>query len=165
MSDSYPRRDQARGLWKINDITKNIKEDGTYPQLSLGDRMLIAGGNSGGAINVIQFVDISTTGDSVDFGDLTLSVQELAAASSSTRFISGGGATPSLTNTINYVNPHTTGNASDFGDLTTSRQQVTAAGNSTIGVFSGGRTPSATNIIDFVTYTTLGNSTDCIVVE
>ena len=45
MSESYPRRNQASGLWKINDITKNIKEDGTYPQLSLGDRMLVAGGN------------------------------------------------------------------------------------------------------------------------
>ena len=28
MSESYPRRDQARGIWKINDITKNIKGDG-----------------------------------------------------------------------------------------------------------------------------------------
>ena len=27
MSDSYPRRDQARGIWKINNITKNIKEN------------------------------------------------------------------------------------------------------------------------------------------
>ena len=117
MSDSYPRRDQARGLWKINDIIKNIKEDGTYPQLSLGDRMLVVGGNVSGATNVIQSLEVSTTGNSVDFGDLAISVQELAAASSATRFISGGGATPSLTNTINYVNPHTTGNASDFGDL------------------------------------------------
>ena len=160
MSDSYPRRDQARGLWKINDITKNIKEDGTYPQLSLGDRMLVVGGSVGGATNVMQSLEVSTTGNSVDFGDLAISVQELAAASNATRFISGGGATPSLTNTINYVNPHTTGNASDFGDLTTARQQVNAGGNSTIGVFSGGRTPSATNLIDFVTYATLGNATD-----
>ena len=31
MGESYPRPDQARGLWKINDITKNIIEEGTYP--------------------------------------------------------------------------------------------------------------------------------------
>ena len=35
MGESYPRRDQARGLWKINDITKNIKEEGTYPLVQL----------------------------------------------------------------------------------------------------------------------------------
>jgi hypothetical protein len=31
MANSYPRRDQARGIWKINQITKNIKDQGTYP--------------------------------------------------------------------------------------------------------------------------------------
>ena len=62
MAESYPRRNQARGLWKINDITKNIKEKGTYPQLNLGDRMLVVGGNSGSAINTMQFFDISTAG-------------------------------------------------------------------------------------------------------
>ena len=32
MAESYPRRNQARGLWKINDINKNIKELGTFPK-------------------------------------------------------------------------------------------------------------------------------------
>ncbi len=44
MSESYPRRDQARGIWKINDITKNIKEDGTYPQLGGGTIGIFTGG-------------------------------------------------------------------------------------------------------------------------
>ena len=44
MANSYPRRDQARGIWKINDITKNIKEDGTYP--SGATRGVISGGNT-----------------------------------------------------------------------------------------------------------------------
>ena len=151
MSDSYPRRNQATGLWKINDITKNIKEDGTYPQLNLGDRMLMAGGNVSSAVNTIEFFEISTAGNATDFGDLPTATQELAAASSATRFISGGGTTGSLVNTINYVNPHSVGNAADFGDLTNSRQQTAGAGNSTIGVFASGRTPSASNVIDFVT--------------
>ena len=42
MANSYPRRDQARGLWKINDITKNIKDEGTYPNGST--RALFHGG-------------------------------------------------------------------------------------------------------------------------
>ena len=34
-------------------------------------RALFAGGNSPSVDNVIQFVEIATTGDAVDFGDLT----------------------------------------------------------------------------------------------
>ena len=45
MSESYPRRDQARGIWKINSITKNIKEVGTYPQLGGGTIGIFTGGN------------------------------------------------------------------------------------------------------------------------
>ena len=40
MSESYPRRDQARGIWKIGDITKNIKDVGTYPGSIGGDRAI-----------------------------------------------------------------------------------------------------------------------------
>ena len=31
MGESYPRRNQARGLWNIKTITNNIIEEGTYP--------------------------------------------------------------------------------------------------------------------------------------
>ncbi len=31
MATSYPRRDSASGIWKISDITSNIKTEGTFP--------------------------------------------------------------------------------------------------------------------------------------
>ena len=43
MAESYPRRNQARGLWKINDITKNIKDEGTYPQAYSNKGFLVEG--------------------------------------------------------------------------------------------------------------------------
>ena len=70
MSESYPRRNQASGIWKINDITKNIKEDGTYPQLNLGDRMLVSGGSNPSITNTIESIEISTAGNAANFGDL-----------------------------------------------------------------------------------------------
>ena len=53
MANSYPRRDQARGIWKINDITKNIKELGTFPKGST--RGLTGGGETPTNQNVIEW--------------------------------------------------------------------------------------------------------------
>ena len=51
---------------------------------------------SGNMTNVIQFVTISTRGDSQDFGDLTQgNVRFPAGLSSNTRGVSGGGRQPS----------------------------------------------------------------------
>ena len=31
MATSYPRRDSPSGLWRLSDITSNIKTEGTWP--------------------------------------------------------------------------------------------------------------------------------------
>ena len=41
MATSYPRRDLASGVWKLSEITKNIKTEGTWP--NAGARALIGG--------------------------------------------------------------------------------------------------------------------------
>ena len=70
MGESYPRRDQARGLWKINDITKNIKEEGTYPQASSQNTAIYSGGTTGSSVVTMDTFQINTAGNAVDFGDL-----------------------------------------------------------------------------------------------
>ena len=35
MGTSYPDRTNARGVWKLSDITKNKITDGTYPNAAL----------------------------------------------------------------------------------------------------------------------------------
>ena len=81
MANSYPRRDQASGIWKINQITKNIKDQGTYPQDATGQTALFAGGNP--ATNIIDQIQISTTANATDFGDLTVTAQSLGMGNAS----------------------------------------------------------------------------------
>jgi hypothetical protein len=61
-----------------------------------GDIGLIAGGNQ----NAINYITITATGNSTDFGDLLASTSGLAACSSSTRGLFGGGETGSRTKVI-----------------------------------------------------------------
>ena len=78
MGESYPRRDQARGLWNIKTITNNIIEEGTYPQTSNQNTAIYGGGDAPSTVTTIDTVQINTTGDATDFGDLT-SVRRFAA--------------------------------------------------------------------------------------
>jgi hypothetical protein len=86
-------------------------------------RAIKAGGDfnpsSDTVTNVIEFFTIATTGNAIDFGDLTVARTELTSCSSPTRGIFAGGSNPAPTlyNTIDYVDILTMGNAVDFGDF------------------------------------------------
>ena len=118
------------------------------------------------SFNVIQYLTISSTGDSIDFGDITgRNAYFMQAGGDSTRGITSGGSTSPgnvLSNDIQYVTIAATGNSIEFGDLT----QTTSSGGSfsspTRMIVVGGRsTPSnSTNVIQFVMTSTLGNATD-----
>ena len=77
------------------------------------------GGNNGSFQNVIQYITISTTGNALDFGDLTLAKHHVSGSASSTRALWGGGLQPTAVNTIDYNEIATQGNSIDFGDVTT----------------------------------------------
>ena len=66
----------------------------------------------------MEFVTISTTGNSSDFGDLTQARSKATSMSSPTRIvIAGGWVYPTSYNIMDFVEIATTGNAVDFGDL------------------------------------------------
>jgi hypothetical protein len=113
-------------------------------------------------INTIEYITIATTGNAIDFGDLTQARSFPAACSSSTRGIFSGGytPTPTLVNTIDYITIATTGNATDFGDLTIARSDLGACSSSTRGVFGAGYISPSTNTIDYITIATTGNAQD-----
>ena len=116
------------------------------------------------AINVIQYVTISSTGDTQDFGDLYLASigGVTSGVSNSTRGLVAGGDTTgsgAYTNTIQYLTIASTGDSKDFGDLTRTRYATSCVQSSTRGVF-GGTAPAYVNDIDFVTISTLGNAAD-----
>ena len=79
-----------------------------------------SGGNPAGYHNTIDYVNIATTGNAVDFGDLVgrRSSQGQHGVSNSVRGFFVGGQRPDVdSNMIEYVIIGTTGNAIDWGDI------------------------------------------------
>ena len=141
----------------VNSITEMQNSPGNQ------DRGIFAGGYSPTDTD-ISFVNVSTKGDAVAFGELTTSMSFGGGCSTGTRGLFGGGRTsPANTkhNVIQYLTIASTGNTIDFGDLTDARRRVDATSSSTRGLWgSADSTPSTKNIIDYVELNTLGNALD-----
>jgi hypothetical protein len=138
---------------------------GESPSLNGGARGLLGGGYDGPAnYNLIDYITISSTGNSIDFGDLTVIRREAGGCASATRGLWAGGAGAARENTIDYVTIASTGNAQDFGDLTVGRNaHNTGLSNSTRGCWGSGlinAAPNLTNTIDYVTIASTGNAQD-----
>jgi len=130
-----------------------------------GARGLFGGGYSPGSTNTIDYINISSTGNAITFGELIGGVsfqRSRSAASSSTRGVWGGGSQEPSTNTnaIDFVTISSTGNSQDFGDLTVARRGTAAVSSSTRGVWAGGRTPTIQNVMDYITIASTGNAQD-----
>jgi hypothetical protein len=127
-----------------------------------GIRALVAAGSTN--TNSIEYFAIATTGNALDFGDLSASLTGPAPASSSTRAVfMGGGNSSSTINNMSYVTILTTGDAVDFGSLTTTVFIAAGISNETRGIRSGGNTnysDNFTNVIDYITIASTGNATD-----
>ena len=108
---------------------------------------------------MIDFVNIQSTGNAQDFGELSQTgLGEGSECASSTRAVQGGG---SLINVMEFVTIADTSNTTDFGDLTVSRRSLDALSNDTRGIWAGGTTnPAMSDVIDFATIATTGNATD-----
>ena len=128
-----------------------------------GGRGLFASGSDGASTNSIEYVQISTQGNALDFGDLTVSrVGAAGGVSNNTRGVFGGGdlVPGDDSDTIDYVNIASTGNAVSFGSLSSTRRFTAGCSNNTRGVFAGGYDPAFTNVIDFITIATLGSTSN-----
>ena len=128
-----------------------------------GARGVFGGGYSpaGSKTDALDYITISTTGNALDFGNLTVSRAYSAACASSTRGVWAGGYRYPETITsdvIDFATISSTGNAQDFGDLSVPRSNLSACSNSTRGVFAGGAGNS--NVIDYVTIASKGDSVD-----
>lgn len=126
-------------------------------------RGVFGGGQNPSNTNTIEYITISSTGNSKDFGDMTIARDKLGACSSAIRGIFGGGEPTN--NILDYVTISSTGNAFDFGDLTQARRFITSCSNQTRGIFAGGYNPgfspvTRVNTIDYITISTLNNAVD-----
>ena len=103
----------------------------------------------------IQTVEIATTGNGADFGDMSVNRRETASAANTTRGVIAGGTGP-LTDIIEYVVMSSQGGANDFGNLSSTRRAFSGSGNNTRGLFFGGNNPSRTSIIEFINFASTG---------
>ena len=135
----------------------------TSPDLNGGARGIVGGYSTTG--DVIEYITISTLGNSNDFGDLSVGrYNAVQNCCNRNRMIFGGGYdSGGWTNTIDYITVSSTGDATDFGDLTEKRLADSGVNNNTRGIFAGGQHApdhSGSNVIDYVTIAQTGNAVD-----
>ena len=108
----------------------------------------------------MDYVEIATTGNATDFGDMAHNAAKQGSVSSSTRGVTGTGISPGVTTKMQYVTISSQGGGSAFGDLSFGRQHPFAASNSTRGIFAAGYDSISFNVIEYITISTLGDSSD-----
>jgi hypothetical protein len=104
-----------------------------------GNRGMRLGGQttpSGTNSNTVEYVDMISTGNTADFGDLTQARKKGAGAGGFTRILCLGGQTPTNVNTIDFVNPVATGNFADFGDLVNAGQTTNCSHSNNVKTIS-----------------------------
>ena len=142
--------------------------DATSPELHTGQtRGFISGGGTPTQVNIIEFANMTSTGNLTNFGDLNNRVNGPAGTADRTRGITSGGyqaPTGAYINNIDFITMASTGDASNFGDLTVRRGYSAGGSNSTRGLTGGAwsQTPSPGNsdVIDYITIQTTGDALD-----
>ena len=147
-------------VWAINPFGWSSPSDATESVTpAVPQRGLIAGSYNGTILNTINFIEIPTTGNATDFGDMTSARYQLSSLSNVTRGVFVGGDD---TNVMDYVTIASAGNAVDFGDLIGTRRGGSqgSINNTTRGVYGGGwANPGVSNVIQYLTFASTGNMT------
>ena len=132
---------------------------GTGSNTGLGARALFTGGQAPGNTDAIDFITISTLGNSQDFGNLTTSLSNTGSGASRVRGLICGGEP--LRADIEFVTFASTGNATDFGaDLPGNQRgpmNVSSATRTCVaGGYSAGSPFPRQNTINYVTMASTG---------
>ena len=116
--------------------------------------------------NTLQYITIATSGNTQDFGDLTIAADySWTSLFCSWNILMGGGYSNPASNIINFITISSTGNSVDFGDggirkIRCKINHPQGASSSTRGVVAGGDSPAKSNSIEYVTIASLGNGQD-----
>jgi hypothetical protein len=111
-------------------------------------------------VNVIDYIEIGTLGNALDFGDLFTGRYSAGAVSNGVRAVWGGGMNPGIQSRIDFVSISSKGNSIKFGDLTAARRMMaeSACSNNVRGIFAGGQQPVLLSVMDYITIATEGNA-------
>jgi len=119
-------------------------------------------GASSPSSSIMDYVNISSTGNAVNFGNLQTAGGNGGSIASSTRGVVARTNAPSAT-TIEYITIASEGNGITFGSLAALTKSSVASSSSTRGLFFGGYSPTTTsgsNTIEYIQINTLGNALD-----
>ena len=122
-----------------------------------------AGGGYPSYSNSIEAVDLTTTGNSFDFGDMSYSAYANGGIGGTVKGLLFGGSPDggsTLLNTIDQIIVRSLGNATDFGNLVTGTNYPCGLGNQTRGVYGGGYAGGYINNIGYVTIAASGDALD-----
>ena len=128
--------------------------------------MWFGGYDGSNTVNIIDYVEISTLGDAIDFGDINVGTRESGAAlSSSVRAVFAGGRNQPANlalNDIVFTNIASKGNTTTFGNLTRLTIALSGSANSVRGIFAGGTVPGGVNTteISFITIASEGDASE-----
>ena len=149
--------------WVEIQASENVLGGGTGSNVGTGTRGIMGGYHVSGV--TIEFITISTLGDSQDFGDLNHGrFNNNQNCCSETRMIWGGGYDAGgWRDDMDYITVSTLGNASDFGNLSQTRNSCGGGNDKTRAIFAGGviaPNHASNNTMDYVTMASTGNAVD-----
>ena len=137
----------------------NITSDSPQVQTG-GTRGVWIGGASPTNQTTIDYANLDSTGNAIDFGDLSTARQSNGdgGMASRTRGFYARGASSEIT----FVNFSITGNEIDFGDMANSitNGSSTASGSTRGLIFAGYAAPATLNVIQYITMASSGNGVD-----
>ena len=140
--------------------------DATSPeQQTGGTRGLFGGGYTSGIFQIVSSINVDSTGNSSNFGNLQAASRGVSALSSRTRAVFVGGYEPGYSNRIQFHNfAHSGTFGTDFGDLTIGMFRPAAFSNQTRGIITSGESaspaPTLNNVINFITIASTGDAND-----
>ena len=143
--------------------SSDVLGGGTGSNTGLGHRGVLAGGypgpSPGSYVDLIDFITISTLGDSQDFGDMPAATAEMSAFGSRTRGVT---VSTAYSTHAQYITFASTGYVTSFGTSTQARSQAAGLSNSIRGIMAGGSLgyPNFVNTIDYYTIAQTGNAVD-----
>ena len=124
-----------------------------------GVRGLFFGGRTPSDVDTIDYINISTTGNAIDFGNRLAAARQAGGTASRSRGVAVGRSGGN--DTIEFVTIASTGNAQDFGNSTAARGgSPMAVSDGVRGIFAGGDPGTITNLIDYITIAQTGNAVD-----
>ncbi|MDB2405816.1 fibronectin type III domain-containing protein [Alphaproteobacteria bacterium] len=154
-------------VWAINPFGWSSPSDASDSVSPVANMVAFMGGHSGATVyNTIDYINVNSTGNASDWGDLVTARSGGGPASNSTRGLIGAGGNTFSTSyaaQIEYLTWASQGNSVNFGAISVQRRyQTGGCSNDTRGIFACGRTSSNTgsNVMDYVTIATTGNAVD-----